>query len=117
DNKIEFNNQINKNLEDMAQAIFKHWFVDFEFPNENGKPYKSSGGEFEESELGLIPKGWKVKRFNEISDVLSGGTPKTKVSSYWGGDIPFFSPKDASEGIYTLETERMITDEGLNYCN
>jgi type I restriction enzyme, S subunit len=60
DKKIELNNQINKNLEEMAQAIFKRWFVDFEFPNENGEPYKSSGGEFEESELGLIPKGWFV---------------------------------------------------------
>jgi type I restriction enzyme, S subunit len=60
DNKIELNNQINKKLEEMAQAIFKRWFVDFEFPNENGEPYKSSGGEFEESELGLIPKGWFV---------------------------------------------------------
>jgi type I restriction enzyme, S subunit len=60
DEKIELNNQINRNLEEMTQAIFKRWFVDFEFPNENGEPYKSSGGEFEESELGLIPKGWFV---------------------------------------------------------
>lgn len=62
DDKIELNNQINQNLEDLAQAIFKQWFVDFEFPNENGKPYKSSGGEMVESELGEIPKGWKVER-------------------------------------------------------
>ena len=59
DEKIENNKKINKTLEDITQAIFKHWFVDFEFPNENGEPYKSSGGEMVESELGMIPKGWK----------------------------------------------------------
>ncbi|WP_268625758.1 restriction endonuclease subunit S [Paenibacillus alvei] len=67
DDKIELNNVINKNLEEMAQALFKRWFVDFEFPNENGEPYKSSGGEFEESELGLIPKGWRVGSLGDIA--------------------------------------------------
>lgn len=57
DKKIELNNDIVKTLEEMAQALFKRWFVDFEFPNENREPYKSSGGEFEDSELGLIPSG------------------------------------------------------------
>lgn len=69
DNKIEVNNKINKRLEDMAQSIFKHWFVDFEFPNEEGNPYKSSGGEMVESELGMVPKGWEVKKVNDIVDV------------------------------------------------
>jgi type I restriction enzyme S subunit len=66
DEKIELNKKINKTLEDIAQAIFKHWFVDFEFPNEDGEPYKSSGGEMVESELGMIPKGWEVKKFGEL---------------------------------------------------
>lgn len=78
DNKIEVNNKINKRLEDMAQTIFKHWFVDFEFPNEEGKPYKSSGGEMIESELGMIPKGWEVKELGDISRVGSGKRPKKK---------------------------------------
>jgi len=69
DDKIELNNAINKNLEEMAQALFKRWFVDFEFPNENGEPYKSSGGEFEESELGMIPKGWKICTLSELCDI------------------------------------------------
>src|SRR5699024_11080133 len=69
DDKIEVNNQINKTLENMAQAIFKQWFVDFEFPNEDGEPYKSSGGEMVESELGMIPKGWEVKDLGEIIDI------------------------------------------------
>lgn len=64
--KIELNNAINKNLEEMAQVLFKSWFIDFEFPNENGEPYKSSGGEFEESELGLVPKGWKNGNLKDI---------------------------------------------------
>ena len=78
DEKIELNNQINKNLEEMAQAIFKHWFIDFEFPNENGEPYKSSGGEMVNSELGSIPKEWRVITFKEIIRISSGKRPKEK---------------------------------------
>ena len=70
DDKIELNNEMNKTLEEMAQSIFKRWFVDFEFPNEDGQPYKSSGGEMVESELGMIPKGWKVGSFSDISEIL-----------------------------------------------
>jgi type I restriction enzyme S subunit len=97
DDKIELNNAINKNLEEMAQALFKRWFVDFEFPNENGEPYKSSGGEFEESELGLIPKGWSVGTFQDlISDTVGGdwgkeapqGNYTKEVSCIRGADIP-----------------------------
>ncbi|MCY8807975.1 restriction endonuclease subunit S [Bacillus atrophaeus] len=67
DEKIETNNQINKTLEEIAAAIFKHWFVDFEFPNENGEPYRSSGGEMVESELGMIPKFFELKTLEEIA--------------------------------------------------
>ena len=81
DEKIETNNQINEKLEEMAQALFKHWFVDFEFPNENGDPYKSSGGEMVESELGMIPRGWEVKKIVDldifISDYVANGSFKT----------------------------------------
>ena len=76
DDKIELNNRINKTLEEMAQALFKRWFVDFEFPDENGLPYKFSGGEMEESELGLIPKGWKV---GKLSDILSNTKSAAKA--------------------------------------
>ncbi|WP_429845135.1 restriction endonuclease subunit S [Brevibacillus sp. FIR094] len=77
DEKIELNNSINKNLEEMAQALFKRWFVDFEFPNENGEPYKSSGGEFEQSEMGLIPKGWGIFDLGDLINVIDnrGKTP------------------------------------------
>ncbi len=72
DEKIEVNNQINKTLENIAQAIFKQWFVDFEFPNEDGEPYQSSGGEMVESELGMIPKGWEVGILKDISKFRNG---------------------------------------------
>jgi len=72
DDKIELNNQINKNLEQIAQVIFKRWFVDYEFPDENGEPYKSSGGEMIDSELGSIPKGWRVRSLNQIANFLNG---------------------------------------------
>ncbi|MBS5914169.1 MAG: restriction endonuclease subunit S, partial [Paenibacillus macerans] len=87
DDKIELNNAISKNLKEMAQAHFKRWFIDFEFPDENGEPYKSSGGEFEESELGLIPKGWKVGVFHELTIDMLGGD--------WGKETP--------QGNYTEE--------------
>ncbi|SYX86201.1 restriction endonuclease subunit S [Paenibacillus alvei] len=89
DDKIELNNSINKNSEELAQALFKRWFVDFEFPNENGEPYKSSGGEFEESELGLIPKGWKIAPLSEITNVLMGQSPKSEFYNTCGEGMPF----------------------------
>lgn len=63
DDKIELNNEMNKTLEEMAQSIFKRWFVDFEFPNEDGEPYKSSGGEMVDSELGMILRDGKLKKY------------------------------------------------------
>jgi len=72
DSKIELNQQMNKTLEAIGQAIFKHWFVDFEFPNEIEKPYKSSGGKMSDSELGKIPKGWRVMKLGEYVNVVKG---------------------------------------------
>lgn len=77
EDKIDTNNQINKNIEEMAQAIFKQWFVDFEFPNEDGELYKSSGGELVESEFGMIPRGWNVIELEEVAkNITRGMTPK-----------------------------------------
>ncbi len=72
DNRIELNQQMNATLEKIGQAIFKHWFIDFEFPDEKGRAYKSSGGEMVDSELGKIPKGWGVKPIDGIADFLNG---------------------------------------------
>jgi type I restriction enzyme S subunit len=83
DEKIELNQQMNKTLEEIGQAIFEYWFVDFEFPNEEGKPYKSSGGEIVYSEeLGKeIPKGWKVGKLEDMLTISIGGD--------WGEDKEF----------------------------
>lgn len=78
DSKIELNNQMDATLEAMAQAIFKHWFIDFEFPDENGKPYKSSGGKMVDSELGKIPEGWAVKNIQDILVFEKGTEPGSK---------------------------------------
>ena len=100
DDKIEVNNQINKTLENMAQAIFKQWFVDFEFPNEDGEPYKPSGGEMVESELGLIPKGWGVEEIGNISDIQNG--------------FAFKAPEYVDEGVKVLRTLNIGNDGYFN---
>ena len=108
DDKIECNRRVNDNLEQQAQALFKSWFVDFE-------PFKDQP--FVESELGMIPQGWKVGTFLDNIKVMPGGTPSTNVEEYWkDGVIPFFSPKDVN-GVYCFETEKKITEEGLNNCS
>ncbi len=108
DRKIELNNKINADLEEMAQAIFKNWFVDFE-------PFKN--GKFVDSELGMIPEGWKVGRLTDVIKLMPGGTPKTSEPLYWdNGTIPFFSPKDVN-GVYCFATEKHITETGLNKCS
>src|SRR5699024_5619754 len=92
DSKIEVNNSIISNLEELAQTLFKHWFVDFEFPNEEGKPYKSSGGKMVESEVGMIPEGWGVGQFSELYSVKSGYAFK---SSWWSeAGVPVIKIKD-----------------------
>ena len=108
DRKIELNNKINAELEEMAQTIFKNWFVDFE-------PFKD--GKFVESKLGMIPEGWKVGRLTDVIKLMPGGTPKTSEPLYWdNGTIPFFSPKDVN-GVYCFATEKHITETGLNKCS
>lgn len=91
DSKIEVNNKINKRLEEMAQSIFKRWFVDFEFPNEQGKPYKSSGGEMVESELGMIPKGWEVGTLDNIAIFKNGKGIKEKLRDEDGKNLIYGS--------------------------
>lgn len=76
-NKIENNHQIIDTSERISQTLFKHWFIDFEFPNEEGKPYKSSEGEMVESELGEIPVNWKAATISDISKITMGQSPKS----------------------------------------
>jgi type I restriction enzyme, S subunit len=96
-------------LEAMARALYREWFVHFRFPGYEKVPRVSSP-------LGDIPKGWEVKPFTEIADVLSGGTPKTDVSEYWNGEIPFFTPRDTPECFYVHVTDKHVTELGLSKC-
>jgi type I restriction enzyme S subunit len=85
DDKIELNNKINQELENLAQTLFKQWFIDFEFPDENGEPYKSSGGEMVESELGEIPNGWEVGNLNQIARLV-----KNNIKPFENPDTLYF---------------------------
>ena len=115
DDKIENNRRINTNLELQAQALYKQWFVDFEFPNEEGKPYKSSGGKMVDSELGLIPEGWSVGKLEDIGDIIGGGTPSKLVAEYYTKNgIAWITPKDLSVSHlkFTAKGETDITELG-----
>ena len=115
DDKIENNRRINTNLELQAQALYKQWFVDFEFPNEDGKPYKSSGGKMADSELGPIPEGWCMGKLEDIGDIIGGGTPSKAVAEYYTKNgIAWITPKDlsVSHSKFTSKGETDITELG-----
>jgi type I restriction enzyme S subunit len=113
DDMIELNNRTNQVLEEMAQSIYKQWFVDFDFPNEDGQPYKSSGGEMVDSELGEIPKGWRVLTINDLcSKLASGGTPSTKISLNYVGDINWFSTKELKDN-FLITSEKKINQNAI----
>lgn len=108
DDKIELNNEMNKTLEEMAESIFKRWFVDFEFPNEDGKPYKSSGGEMVDSELGMIPKGWEVKKISELIEVKDGTHASPKVSKE---GFPLVTSKHIKGDRIAIEDAKIISEK------
>lgn len=117
DKKIALNKQINARLEEMAKTLYDYWFVQFDFPDANGKPYKSSGGDmvFDETLKREIPKGWKSGNILNIANLLGGGTPSKSSPKYWNGNIPFFTPTDCDNSIFILDTADRITNAGL--CN
>ena len=114
DDKIELNNEMNKTLEEMAQSIFKRWFADFEFPNEDGQPYKSSGGEIVESELGMIPKGWQVTQIDDISQVTMGVSPSSKTYNEDNIGLPLLNGAADFEG--KLIKPSKFTSEPKKIC-
>ena len=90
DNQMEINNQINSELEQMAKTLYNYWFVQFDFPDENGRPYKSSGGKMVyNEEKKEIPEGWEVKKCKDILDVITGNEDVNFTSE--NGIYPFFS--------------------------
>ena len=116
DDKIENNRRINTNLELQAQALYKQWFVDFEFPNEEGKPYKSSGGKMEDSELGLIPEGWRVQRLDDYTVIKRGGSPRPIQNYLSNTGLNWLKISDATSTTspFILEIKEFIKEEGLS---
>lgn len=113
DDKIELNNKINKNLEKLAQTLYKRWFVDFEFPNEDGEPYKSSGGEMVESELGLIPKGWTVLTLEERFAFERGIEPGSKnyISIKTSDSVAFYRVGDLDQKSNVFVDKELIKNK------
>ena len=118
DDKIELLREQNKTLEAMAQALFKHWFVDFEFPNEDGKPYKSSGGKMVDSELGEIPDGWSVQGIRRlvihIKDSVNPSSNPTQT--YTHCSIPAFDNGEKPEvqvGLDIKSNKYLVPDNTL----
>lgn len=107
DKKIELLKEQNKTLETMAQTVFKEWFVNFNYPD--------ATGEMVESEMGEIPKGWRVGRLGEVTNIKGGTTPSTTIKEFWNGEICWSSPKDLSnyDFVFLLDTNKKITLKGL----
>ncbi|NLU38076.1 MAG: restriction endonuclease subunit S [Bacteroidales bacterium] len=129
--KIELNNRINAELEAMAKTLYDYWFVQFDFPYSPptegcpqdgvgiGKPYKSSGGlmVWNEQLKRKIPEGWEVGNLLMLSNLEGGGTPSKANDEYWNGNIPFYTPTDYTNSIFTTTTQAFITQNGLDSCS
>ena len=107
DDKIEINTRMNKVLEETARALFHRWFVEFEFPNDEGKPYKSSGGRMIASEMGEIPEGWSVGSLRDLV-TFSYGKP-LKENERRGGPYPVFG----SNGIVGWHNKWLVEGPGI----
>lgn len=126
DDRITLLRETNATLEAIAQALFKSWFVDFEPVRAKLEGRAPDGMDeataalfpegFEESKLGLVPRGWVVQSFRETIQIIGGGTPKTSNPDFWDGDIPWFSVVDApaTSDVFVVDTEKRITEAGLN---
>ncbi len=106
DDLIESNRKQIKLLEEAAQRLYKEWFVDLLFPGHEHTKIVDG-----------VPEGWGIFRFSDKVKIMSGGTPKTDNSNYYGGEIPFYTPKDSGGAFFAFQTETNITEEGLDNCN
>ena len=114
--KIELNRSINHNLEVMAKQLYDYWFLQFDFPDENGKPYKSSGGKmvWNKKLKREIPEGWEVDIIQNIATTYSGGTPKSANKEYYkNGTIAWINSGELNSSIIT-QALNYITERGLN---
>jgi type I restriction enzyme S subunit len=115
DQKIELNNKINAELEAMAKLIYDYWFVQFDFPNANGKPYKSSGGKmvYNEELKREIPQFWEDSILGAVEpNIITGKTPSKNNPEYFGGNIPFITIGDIRGNTFIVSTEETLTHQG-----
>jgi len=105
DDLIENNTRRIKILEEMAQALYSEWFVEFRFPGHEKV-------KMVESELGMVPEEWEVKKLGELYRTSSGGTPSRKIAEYYGGTINWVKTKELNDN-FLFKTEEKITDVGL----
>lgn len=121
--KIDLNTRLCAELEAMAKTLYDYWFVQFDFPDENGKPYRTSGGAMEwYQELGReVPKGWKVGTVVDLGEIVSGATPSTTEENYYTTNgIAWITPNDLSDNehnMFVFHGERDITEAGLSSCS
>lgn len=115
DQKITLLRQQNQDLEELAQTLFKRWFVEFEFPDSTGKPYKENGGKMVESELGEIPEGWFIKRLEEVSKLIAGGDkPKNATETKTEqNNVPIYSNGIKEDGLYGFTDKARIFEESI----
>ena len=117
DQKIQINNQINQELEAMAKTLYDYWFVQFDFPDQNGKPYKSSGGKmaYNQDLKREIPEGWRVETLKNFeSKIITGKTPSRANSDNFGGEIPFITIGDIRGNTFVYSTSESLTDLGAS---
>jgi type I restriction enzyme S subunit len=125
-NRIALNQQLIQKLEETAQAIYKHWFIEFEFPNENGKPYKSSGGEMVERELGEIPKGWELQGIGNYVKLTQGfvmnattthlvkekGLPLLRITDLLNDTVQYYIDEKVDKKNIALKEDIIISRTG-----
>ena len=117
DKKIQLLHQINDNLAELAKTIYDYWFVQFDFPDKNGKPYKTSGGKMVYNEVlkREIPEGWEVKSLGEIeTNIITGKTPPTKDENNFNGNILFITIDDIRQNLFIYNSERTLSEKGAN---
>lgn len=119
DKKIALNNRINEELEGMIKTLYNYWFMQFDFPNKNGKPYKASGGKMVHNENlnRKIPIGWSDGCLFDLGDIVGGSTPSTTNEKNFSNDgIPWITPKDLSDNIgnkFISRGHKGVTADGM----
>jgi type I restriction enzyme S subunit len=120
DSKIELNNKINKELESMAKTLYDYWFVQFDFPDENGKPYKSSGGKivYNQELKRDIPEEWETKKLDDIISKTGTGLNPRDNFKLGFGDNYYVTIKNIEQGKIILDDKcDKVDDEALKIIN